>query len=376
MFYLIPLDSLLIILVFLMKKKRGKVIFLGGVGSPSEFGGELTKNKEIIARMRNLGFDIKLLDTFGSRRNKIRLVSIFFQLLLFSFLYPKALFIFSTSFGNIYSLLRVLSYLPVRLRLIYWGIGGYFPKRFLSGEFNLKYVKLIRLFIVEGRLMKEQLREAGFTNILCLPNFKTLGQLPKIDKFQDGLVHFLFLSRIREDKGCTDIFEAVNLMNKKGLKDKFVVDFYGVVDSEYKSEFDNYLMRLENVRYCGILNLFDDTNYSILARYHFMLFPTYWIGEGFPGVLIDAYKSGVPIIASDWNLNSEFIKDSVTGFLFPTHSVESLATIMGKAILGNFDNYMMSNSCQQMVIKYDTPEVLTLELFDLFYKLIDNNKII
>ena len=59
-----------------------------------------------------------------------------------------------------------------------------------------------------------------------------------------------------------------------------------------------------------------------------MLFPTYWKGEGFPGVIIDAFVAGLPVIATDWNMNTEIIEEGVNGFIIEPNSSNALADKM------------------------------------------------
>ena len=89
-------------------KKR--IIFLGGVGKGKQFGGELTKNKEIIRRLRELGAQVTVLDSFGCSRNKFKLIKLLLRFWGNVLTHPKATFIFSTSFGNIYPLMRLLRF--------------------------------------------------------------------------------------------------------------------------------------------------------------------------------------------------------------------------------------------------------------------------
>ena len=339
-----------------------KIVFYGGVGAPNEFGGVLTKNKEIIARLQELGCNVNVIDVNKSSKKPLKLLKIamiFFMNYLFN---SKASFIFSTSFGNIYFLFRVLSKLPLKRNVILWVIGGNLVEYINNGKYNAEYLRFVDTFIVEGKVMQKGLIDLGMRKVLYMPNFKTIKELPPIVKYNDGCTHFVFLSRIIPSKGCRYILECVKNLNSMGLISKFVVDFYGGIANEYKEEFlldvDNY----ENVHYCGSLQLLDEKNYSILAKYNYMLFPTYWLGEGFPGVVIDAYKAGVPIIASDWNFNEEFIKDGETGFLVPTHSVEDLTKVMECAILNKYDNMLMSQKCQDIVGNFDT-KVLINESF-------------
>lgn len=230
------------------------------------------------------------------------------------------------------------------------------------------------MFIVEGIKMKKRMVDLGFNNVWYEPNFKTIGALPPIRKIDDGRIHFLFISRIMPDKGCRYILQCVSALNKKGLLNRYVVDFYGTIDADYQQVFEDEVKRAANVNYCGSLQLQDERNYEVLARYHYMLFPTHWLGEGFPGVVIDAYKAGVPIIGSDWNLNPEFIKEGITGILVPTHSVEKLCETMEKAIFGKFDNMKLSENCQKEVWRYNTQNVTNMDLLDMLTNVSETTK--
>ena len=62
------------------------------------------------------------------------------------------------------------------------------------------------------------------------------------------------------------------------------------------------------------------------------MFPTYWHGEGFPGVIIDACITGLPVTASDWNMNSELIKNGVNGYLVELMNAIDLNQRMQKVL--------------------------------------------
>jgi glycosyltransferase involved in cell wall biosynthesis len=55
---------------------------------------------------------------------------------------------------------------------------------------------------------------------------------------------------------------------------------------------------------------------KVLRDYFALLFPIYYIGEGFAGTAIDAFSAGVPVIASDWKYNSEVIKEGINVHCF------------------------------------------------------------
>lgn len=89
-----------------------------------------------------------------------------------------------------------------------------------------------------------------------------------------------------------------------------------------------------------------------------MLFPTYWSGEGFPGVIIDAYIAGVPVIASDWNFNKEVVSDDF-GIIVPPRDENSLFLTMKDVLDGKYNLYAMSRACQNKAQQYDNRVVLS-----------------
>ena len=51
------------------------IYFIGGVGKPGEFGGEASKNKEIVRILSERGYDVTVIDTLNSSKNLLRLSS-------------------------------------------------------------------------------------------------------------------------------------------------------------------------------------------------------------------------------------------------------------------------------------------------------------
>lgn len=331
-----------------------KIIFFGGIGNKRDFGGELTKNKMIIDYLKKVGYNLKLVDTHNAKKKPWKILF----LPLFLILYPKADLIISTSLDNVLGLLRVLKKWGWRRNIIYWGIGGSFPKRIKEGLIDRDVLSILNLIIVEGTSMKDILLGCGFQNVIVCPNFKKIYYLPQIKK-NHQITRFVFLSRIQPEKGVRHILNVADRLIQSGLSGKFVVDFYGGVGADYLDEFTAEINRLPDVNYKGTMNLSQKEGYDILASYSVMLFPTFWHGEGFPGVVIDAYISGLPIIATDWNLNKEFIFEKRTGFIIPLLDVEEeLYSIMLTIINGEIDLEGMSKECQQMAKNFDVDNAI------------------
>lgn len=166
------------------------------------------------------------------------------------------------------------------------------------------------------------------------------------------------------EKGCDYILECAKQLNGMGLKDKYSIDFYGKVADTYKEVFYQKVETLENVNYQGFLNLRENAGYDKLAEYDMMLFPTYWKGEGFAGVFIDAFVSGVPMLASDWAHNRQFMKENDTALFVPVHDIPALRDKMKECIEGRHPLGEMAKNCQKYAETYNVDKVITKELLE------------
>lgn len=100
------------------------------------------------------------------------------------------------------------------------------------------------------------------------------------------------------------------LLSENGL-DKYVkIDFYGQKTDTY---FDEYLNDIEIYQYKGVLQ--PNEVIPILKKYDALTFPSHYEGEGRPGILVEALSASLPIIASDWKYNNEFVTNDDNGFL-------------------------------------------------------------
>lgn len=100
------------------------------------------------------------------------------------------------------------------------------------------------------------------------------------------------------------------LLSEDGL-DKYVkIDFYGQKTDTY---FDEYLNDIEIYQYKGVLQ--PNEVIPTLKKYDAHIFPSHYEGEGCPGILVEALSVSLPIIASDWKYNNEFVTNGDSGFL-------------------------------------------------------------
>ncbi len=339
---------------------KQKVIFIGPAGGGKvPQNGASAKNYHLTNYFHKKKINVVSADTENWRKNPLVLVKLVF-FILFN---PNAKYIIATNNMSSYRVLQIMSLFPRKRSIVYWIIGGSIAEWIKEGKVNAKPFRIVDVFLAEGKKMQETLSGVGFKNTIYVPNFKCIDYLPEKKAKTDDKMHFVFLSRIIPEKGCNTIIEAVKKLNKK-YTDNFTVDFYGQFEAEYESQFKDKISIINNISYKGFLDLRNQRNYDILAKYDAMLFPTYWHGEGFPGIIIDAFVSGLPVIATDWSLNADIIEDGKTGVILKENTIEALADAMDTMINNPKSVELMSKTCQNSAMNFDIKNVVSDKLLE------------
>jgi len=247
-------------------------------------------------------------------------------------------------------------------------IGGYLPALLKSKPVYLKMLAKYKALFVQTPNIRKDLEELGVGNIQILSNLKRLTRVQResVEVNTAEAVRVCVMSRITADKGISYAVDAVRLANEAlgGLRIR--LDIYGMIAKDYEDDFHTLLKEnAEFVSYGGIVD-FDKTT-DTLKDYFLMLFPTFYHGEGFPGCVVDAYCSALPIIATDWNYNGDVIRDGENGVLVPIKD----AAAMKDAILMLYNDRervrRMALTCLEDSEEY-TPDKVLRD----FYRYMDN----
>lgn len=339
--------------------KKNKVILVGAINEGNvPTCGETMKNQLFVKRFSELFDEVITVDTLNWRKRP----SVLFKL-LWTLTFNRGAKVIISASGAAALLMKFLYYVPLKKNVYFWVVGGNLAQRIKEGAYKLNILSNIKRIIVQGKSMVEELNNLGLNNVEYVPNSKPMNFVPTIAPKPDVEPYrFVFLSRVHPDKGIDEIIEAAQALNQQGYKDHFVVDFYGKIEPGYEEQFNAAVASLENVNYKGFLNLTNNEGYRTLSSYDVMLFPTYWDGEGFPGIVLDAGMAGLPIIATDWNLNKEVIEDGKTGYIIPLKDSNALADKMQSFISGKIDLYSMRRDCVNLIKQYDYRNVLSMEL--------------
>ena len=185
-------------------------------------------------------------------------------------------------------------------------------------------------------------------NIRWFPNVRNKYSLNFKKKFKK---RFVFIGHIKESKG---ILDCINVF--KNLDSSYSFSFYGVIDLELEDK--------QLINYGGVLEPTDVP--KILNESDVLVLPTYYEGEGYPGVIIEAYMMGVPVITTNWKSIPEIVDDQKTGILVTPKNLFELK----KAILSftKFNYNSFSNAAKKKFSEFDSDKVhkkILNELYEL-----------
>jgi glycosyltransferase involved in cell wall biosynthesis len=339
-----------------MKKK---ILFIAGINLNNlPQGGEQYKN-QLINKFLMEKFETKVLDTHNWKSRPMLLVRILSHILVFR----NDEIIISLTTNSSLKLLRIINFLNSKLlgKVLYFTVGGNLAEQLSFSKFNSEFISNIKSIIVEGFHIQEKLVNIqSIANVSVIPNFKK--RIGKIDFFDSRSLYFLYLGTITRSKGIfelMEVFERVSSVNSE-----MELHFYGPLDldQEDKELFLTKLHENSNIKHKGYLKILNNeiAAYDMLSQYCAMVFPSYYPGEGFPGVFLDAFNVGMPVIASDWNMHTEVIKDGYNGKIVETKNNTDLEKAM-TWFVENFQTeeyFAMCENARKSFDKYEYPKVL------------------
>ena len=246
-------------------------------------------------------------------------------------------------------------------KLFYSVIGGWLPEFLEKRKYLLKALEKFNGIWVETNSMKEKLMRQGLENVEVIPNFKDLKILSEEELVYNENPPFKLctFSRVMKEKGIEDAINVLKEINEESGEIKFTLDIYGKVDSGYVEEFEKMQQMFpEYIRYCGVVE--PDKSVDVLKSYFALLFPTYYEGEGMPGTIIDAYFSGVPVIATNWRYNEEIVKHKFCGYIYDYKNKVLLCNILMEIYIEPEIFNGMKKNCIREAERYSKEKVIEL----------------
>ena len=223
-------------------------------------------------------------------------------------------------------ILRLIYFLCACKKTIHIAIGGWLFELLSEKSALLSIEKKNIAVLVQLKSLEERLRQIGVSKAEYFPNYRNFSSgensIDVLNKKNSSPLKFVYYSRVSPAKGIEEAIKAVDYVNRT-YRINLELHVYGPIDEKYSVQFYDLLKQYKATVYCGILR--PGEVLSVLFNYDCMLFPTYYIGEGYPGAVLEAFASGVPVIASKWRYNEEIIENNKTGLFCEIKSFESLA---------------------------------------------------
>jgi glycosyltransferase involved in cell wall biosynthesis len=181
-------------------------------------------------------------------------------------------------------------------------------------------------------------------NNIWLPNIRFSQNIKTEAKVLEYRKRFCFISHVSEEKGVLDIYEIAKL-----LSGEYVLDIYGPIIKGFNLPASSSLV----VTYKGTL---DNTQVvTILQQYDCLLLPTHWQAEGYPGIIIEAFSVGIPVIASRIGGIPEIVENGIEGLLCePGNIAELYAAITS---INNDNLLLMKTAALKKFDQFDADKV-------------------
>lgn len=321
------------------------IAILGHFGGNQVFlDGQTVKTKILFDELKNnTDWDIKIIDTYLKSKRPIKL---FIQTLNILIKRERIIVLLSGNGMKFFFPLLSVFAKHWKVNIYHDVIGGNLDNYVSNNPKFIKYLNSFKVNWVETETLKAKLVDLGIKNCEVIPNFKRLNIIGSDNnsQLQDEPYKFCTFSRVMKEKGIEDAIKAIEDINYKYGRMRCTLDIYGIIEDSYNEKFATVMSKCSDaIKYQGRVPY--NESVSILKDYYALLFPTFWVGEGFPGTIIDAFSAGLPVIATDWNSNKEIIKNGVNGIIYPSELADTLIDSI-LCIISDSDTYIeMKNNC-------------------------------
>lgn len=196
-----------------------------------------------------------------------------------------------------------------------------------------------------------------------LPSKKYRRSIRKQLKINDKFLIFLFVGRIKKEKGIFELIRAFNDISKD--HDNLALLIVGHDEENLKHEL------IEHSKFSNKIIKFIDftkTPEQYMAASDVFILPSY--REGFGSVVIEAAACGLPSIGSNIYGLSDAIEEDKSGFLVPARSYILLKKAMLKLINNNELRYEMGLNARKRAISKFSQDKMTSHILKLYKRLL------
>lgn len=286
-------------------------LILGYFGyNTNQLDGQTVKTRDVYRLVSEIYDDVDYYDTEDFKYRKLSIFKMFWKVI------NSKKICYLPAHNNLKFIFPIIFCIAIvfRVQIHYFVVGGWLAEYVKNLPVHRYMLSTLKGIHVETKKLKEDLETLySFNNVDIFPNFRffNFDQRRVSTKSQDShSLNLVFVSRVDQTKGLDTLLKVAEVLAERGLDSLVSIDFFGQKKDDY---FDKFLNEISFYRYKGEIQPQDviDT----LSLYDALIFPTHYEGEGCPGILIEALAAGLPIIASNWKYNGEFVVNEDNGFL-------------------------------------------------------------
>lgn len=305
-----------------MKKYRKKIFILArpafGIVDGKQ-GGVIVSSRCLLEQLDNLSIPYTVIDTY---RKKLKFLA-WPSILINSFRKIKSCEIVFLNLNE-----REIVYFGVPIVFFSWILKKRILVRFFGGNLDILFLKKLYKFSISYIFSKSD-KLLLQTKYLCkyfdsekcywFPTSRTLKLGKRFTPLNTKPLRIVFIGNVSKTKGVDLLISAAKILRRD-----IEINVFGVLE-----DISIHELQEAGISYCGILP--NDRVHETLFEFDYLCLPTRHIGEGYPGIIIEAFIAGVPVIASNWRAIPELVIENKTGFLFQPNDVKQLVAAIKKA---------------------------------------------
>lgn len=184
--------------------------------------------------------------------------------------------------------------------------------------------------IVETKLLYNFFHKLDANNVHYLQGYRPIDRSKvsrnksssnKVSRNSNAVLRLIFISWVRKEKGVFVLLEA--LRNLTPTEEQGVIcDIYGPIVEQDRERFEVEIAKSGCANYQGVVDPREVV--PLMQTYDALVFPTFYQGEGQPGVVLETMVAGIPSITTNFRSIPAVVQDGVTGILVEPQNVEDL----------------------------------------------------
>ncbi len=210
------------------------------------------------------------------------------------------------------------------------------------------WIQSVDVFIALSDFARQKFIEGGLPADRILVKHNFVASDPGMGDRDDG--YALFVGRLTVEKGLNVLLDAWRQLHDVPLKIVGSGPLFGSV-------------QLPNVHWLGQLD--QSKTISVMQRARILIFPSIWF-EAAPMVILEAFATGLPVLASDLGAMRDIVSNGRNGLRFRAGDVAHLVESVRRVWNHSAELYNMRRNARLTYEQSYTPEINYPRLLDVY----------